>query len=501
MYTIHADDELIYDSTLEDYKIGKGEITKETDKAGSFVFSLYSDHFYYDRFVKLKTVVMVRKSGRITFRGRPLDDGADYMNCKTFTCEGELGFLQDSIIRPYSKSGTPEELFRWYIEQHNAQVDAFKRFKVGTCTVVDPNGYIARENTGYESTLSNLKSRLLEDATGGHFFITHGDDGTDPVPTIHYLADFTKVASQPIEFGVNLRDFTKKTKSTDIATAIIPLGAAVDDGDTETEDAKLTIASVNNGQDYVYSAKGVALYGWVYKAVPWDDVKDPAILKAKAEAYVEESINQAITIELTAVDLHALDRSIESYGVCEYIPVISPPHNFNDVLLCNKQTMNLLKPGNDTVTLGHTFTTFTEQSARNASNLSVLSNMQNWSKRLSNAAASLNQTITRLDALYAAGYLTITVTATDSGGEVEELLETSGALTVNGQRITKKTATIAVAAGNVEVIYTPLIDLATARTVAVNGVAMGTAQAVGVSISATLSDVTDGSTLAVVFTA
>ena len=37
--------------------------------------------------------------------------------------------------------------------------------------------------------------------------------------------------------------------------------------------------------------------------------------------------------------------------------------------------------------------------------------------------------------------------------------------------------------------------------VTVNDVAMGTAQSVGVSISATLSDVTDGSTLAVVFTA
>lgn len=370
MYTIHADGTLIYDSTLEDYKIGQGEITKEIDKSGSFVFSLYPEHFYYDRFVKMKTVLTVRKSDKIAFRGRALDDGADYINCKLFTCEGEMGFLQDSIIRPYTFQGTPEELFRWYIEQHNSQVDEFKRFKVGTCTVVDPNGYIARENTAYENTLTNMNSRLLEDATGGHFYITHGDDGTEEMPTIHYVSDFTKVASQPIEFGVNLRDFVKKTNAGDIATAIIPLGAPVGEGDGEKEAPKLTIAAVNNGLDYVYSEKGVALYGWIFKTAEWEDVTKADILKTKAEAAVEESVNQTITIELTAVDMHLLDRSIESYGVCEYVPVISPPHNFQDTLLCNKQTMNLLNPANDTVTLGHTFMTFTERSARNTSNIS-----------------------------------------------------------------------------------------------------------------------------------
>lgn len=394
MYKIHADGALIYDSTLEDYKIGQGEITKEIDKSGSFVFSLYPEHFYYDRFVKMRTVVTVRKSEKIAFRGRPLDDGADYHNLKVFTCEGELGFLQDSIIRPYTFKGTPEELFRWYIEQHNAQVGKFKRFKVGTCTVVDPNGYIARENTAYESTLSNMTSRLLEDATGGHFYITHGDDGTDEIPTIHYVSDFTKVATQPIEFGVNLRDFVKKTNAGDIATAIIPLGATVDDGNSDTEDPRLTISDVNDGVDYVYSEKGVALYDWIFKTKEYEDVTDPANLKAKAQEDVEAAVNQSITIELTAVDMHLLDRSIESYNVCEYVPVISPPHNFQDTLLCNKQTMNLLNPANDTVTLGHTLYTFTERTGKLTNSMSNVVKMQSTLNSVSSKVTTLGETVT-----------------------------------------------------------------------------------------------------------
>lgn len=509
MYKIFADETLIYDSTLEDYKIGQGTVTLELDKAGSFVFSLYPDHFYYDRFVSLRTVVTVYKANRIVFRGRVIDETTNYQNNKVLTCEGELGFLQDSIVRPYNFSGTPAQLFRQFINSHNGQVGEFKRFKVGTVTVTDANNYIARENAGYESTMSNLTSRLLEDATGGHFYITHGDDGRDPVPTIHYLADFTKVASQAIEFGVNLRNYAKAVKAQDVATAIIPLGATVDDGNSDTEDPKLTIASVNGGRDYVYSAKGVALYDWIFRTVDWDDVTDPAHLKARAEAYVAEVVNKAITIDLTAVDLHFLDRSIESFNVCEYVRVTSQPHNFEDVLLCNRQVLNLLNPANDTMTLGHTFKTFTEMSARNASSMSSI---QSWSGRmgkvmqtskkntaaivqLANAAENI---ITRLDALYATGYITLTVTV---GGAAADMLTSTGTLTVNGQRLTADSSTIAAAAGDVQLVYTLAMDIEEPRAVTANGVAMGTVSKAGQTITTTLSDVIDGGSIVVMFDA
>lgn len=400
MYEIYADETLIYDSTLEDYKIAKGTITREADKSGSFVFSLYPDHFFYNSFVKLRTVIRVHKSGRIVFRGRVLDDKADYWNNKELTCEGELGFLQDSIIRPYTFSGTPEQLFRQLIEAHNAQVDEFKRFKIGTCTVVDPNGYIARSNTAYESALSNLTSRLLEDATGGHLYVTHGDDGTDPVPTIHYLADFTKVATQAIEFGVNLKDYAKTEDAKDIATAIIPLGK-------ETNGVKLTISKVNGGVDYVYSAAGVALRGWIFKTMEWQDVTEAANLKAKAEAAVEAAVNQAVTIELTAVDLHLLDHSIESFNCCEYVPVRSTPHNFEATLLCNKQTMDLLKPDNDTVVLGHAYSTFTASSSKAAASVTNVKALQSSVAQVTQQVVDLNKTVAGVTGA------SVTVTASD----------------------------------------------------------------------------------------
>ena len=392
MYKIYADNVLIYDSTIDDYRIGKGSISLETNKSGSFTFSVYPDHFFYDSFVRMKTVITVYKSGRIVFRGRVLNDVSDYWNNKVLTCEGELGFLQDSIIRPFTFTGTPEDLFKKFVEEHNAQVDEFKRFNIGKITVVDPNEYIVRSNSGYESTLSNLNSRLIEDSLGGYFYITHGEDGTDPTPTLNYLADFTKISSQTIEFGSNLKDYTKTVNAEEIATAIIPLGAEVDDGNSETDNKKLTIVDVNDGLDYVYSPKGVALYGWIIKAVEWSDVTIASNLKTKAEKYLESVINQNVTIELKAIDLHLLDHSIESFGVCDYVHVISKPHNFDSTLLCNKQTLDLLKPDNDSLVLGYTYSTFTEKTSKTS--MANINSIRSTVNQVNNRVIVLNKTVT-----------------------------------------------------------------------------------------------------------
>lgn len=430
MYKIYADDTLIYDSTLEDYKIGKGSVTLETNKSGSFTFSVYPDHFYYNSFVRLKTVITVYKANKILFRGRILNDVTDYWNNKVITCEGELGFFQDSIIRPFSFSGTPEALLTKIVEEHNAQVDDFKKFNIGVVTV--KSTAIARENTEYESSLSNL-TNLIEDSIGGYFFITHGEDGTEKIPTLNYLAEFTTVASQVIEFGSNLRDYTKTVKAEDIATAVIPLGTEViektetdpDTGKTTTTTEetgeKLTIADINRGKDYVYNAEGVALYGWIFKIISWEDITDAATLKAKAEEYLLSVINQSVTIELNAIDLHLLDHSIESFNVGDRIRVISKPHGFDSTLLCNKQTLDLLKPENDSVILGDTYMTLAKANSKaiaeaaNKISVSGISGKLNLLNSVANTtsqnSAEIVKIIDRLDVLESGSNQPVLITA------------------------------------------------------------------------------------------
>ncbi len=490
MYKIYADDTLIYDSTLDDYKIVKGAVTLETDKAGSFEFAVYPDHFYYHGFVEMKTIITVYKAGRIKFRGRVLTAVTDYWNCKTLICEGELCFLQDSIIRPYNFTGTSAELLTKFIADHNKQVDEAKQFKVGTVTATDVSG-TARVNAGYKSTLSNVTSQLLD--VGGHILITHGDDGQDPIPTIHYLADFTKIASQPIEFGANLRNYTKTIGAVGIATALIPLGAKVDDGNSETEGPRLTIVKVNDGKDYVYNADAVAQRGWIFNTMEWDDVTDANTLKSMAEAYLSTGITPNLTVELTAVDLHLLDRTIESYNVNEYVKVNSAPHKFQATLLCNRQTFDLLQPGNDSVTLGYQYTTFTEVS--NKALNKVVHGVANVSTSIANSKVIVN-IISRLDALEG---VTVVITISDAAEDLETLLETAGTLLVAGRVVKADNTSLVVTGGAAEVRYTLGAKLTTKRTITVNGAAAGTVSAAGDSVSATVP-VSAGSVINIAFT-
>lgn len=358
MYKIYADDTLIYDSSSNEYMIGSGVINLEVNKSGSFTFSIYPDHFYYDSFIKMKTIITVTRSDEIIFRGRILNDSGDFYNVKMIVCEGELGLLKDSLIWRYTFQGTPEDLFKKFINEHNSRVENFKQFNIGSITVVDSNNYINRSNENVEDALTNMTSRLIEDSLGGYFVITHPNN--DPKPTINYLADFSHVSDQSIEFGENLKDYIKTVKADDIATVLIPFGAVIN---TETN-ARLDITSVNDGRGYIEHADGVSTYGKIWKTEIWDDVTDANNLLTKAKAKLNDIVNQTITLTLTAIDMHLIDRSIESFYVGDYISVKSAPHQFDEIMLCTSQTIDLLNPENDSLTLGRTYNTFTDATSK-----------------------------------------------------------------------------------------------------------------------------------------
>lgn len=377
MYKVLADDKIvIYDSSLADNKLISAVITKEINKSGSFVFSIYPDHFFYDNFVRHKTVITVYKLDKIIFRGRVLSDTGDYFNKKTITCEGELGFFNDSVIRPYNYTGTPEELLKQLVDVHNQQVDDFKRFKIGTVTVVDPNDYIIRSNEAYDTTFKNLTAKLIESQLGGYFYITHGEDGTDPIPTINYLADLTNECTQSIEFGKNLRDYARVSKSEDFCTALLPLGATIETEDSEATNERVTIKDVNNGLDFIVNEKAVTDYGFILKTVEFSDITEARNLLRKAELYLIEASSESMTLELKAVDLNLLDRNIESFNLGDLIRVTSQPHNIDRRMLCNKISIDLLNPGNDEIALGDTLKTYTQAMATDIKNLGKNLNAQ-----------------------------------------------------------------------------------------------------------------------------
>ena len=154
------------------------------------------------------------------------------------------------------------------------------------------------------------------------------------------------------------------------------------------------------------------MYGWIVKVVTWDDVTLDNHLLTKGRAWLAASVNEHATIELTAVDMHLLDRSIESYNVCEYVQATSKPHGLDALMLCSKQTMDLLKPDNDTVTLGYSYGTFTGSNVKLGASVSTLgktmSSIKQEADSVAATVAAQGQSLTKLELL--PSQLTLSVT-------------------------------------------------------------------------------------------
>ncbi len=391
MYKVYCDDHLLYDGKREELKLFNAIVQLELNKVGSFNFDIYPKHKYFSDLKRLKSMIYVYKNNSIVFRGRILNDEQGFYNEKKIECESDLAFLIDSIQRPYQYQGSVEGLFIQFINNHNAQVDEDHQFKVGRITVIDPNNYINRSDTQYLNTWDSINKKLIE-PLGGYLIVRYEEDGV----YLDYLSELNELSSQTIEFSKNMIDITKIIKCDDIATAIIPLGAKI--SNESEEESRLTIVSVNNGLDYIYDEEAVKKYGWIFLPVTWDDVTEPSNLLRKGEEHLNNNLIQmATSINLTAIDLSYSKKEISSFNIGVNVKVKSKPHNIDAYFLISKQTLNILNPENDKMTLGKNYQTFTEQSSTNEQNI-VDRVTVNVSQDLSNVGNSILETERRLSA-------------------------------------------------------------------------------------------------------
>lgn len=350
MYRVYCDNYLLYHSTLENLKIFNPTLELELNKTGSFNFKIFPDHPYYNMIKKLKSIITVYQDDYLLFRGRVLDDEIGWHNEKQVVCEGEKAFLIDSIQRPYDFTGSITDFLSMLITSHNAQVEQEKRFTLGKVTVTDANDTIVRSDIEYVNTWEVITQKLIN-MLGGYIIVRH-EDG---INYLDYLKEITLLAPQTIQFGKNLLDLKRVRKGESIASAVIPLGAKL-----ENSDARLTIASVNNGLDYVVDEEAKAQFGFIVKTVFFDDVTIASNLLTKGKAHLAELVKLLESIELSAADLATVDKSITSFHLGTQVRVISEPHGLNQLFIVSKLSINLFNPAANKLVLGKTISTFSE---------------------------------------------------------------------------------------------------------------------------------------------
>lgn len=373
MYQLKYKSYILYDprlATPEDKLIIRDpKVRLAVDQAGGMSFSLQPDHPYLDKLRRMNGVVELLDDDTPIYRGRITRDTVDLYGTHTVETEGLMTCLNDSVIRPFdypddfaedaeyqeaaASGNVVDYLFRWFLTQHNAQVSAEQQIKPGTCTVTDPNNYITRSSSDYQTTMEAVKSKLFGSSLGGHLLIRYEADGN----YLDYYADLPLTNTQQVEYAANLLDIVSERDGTEIYTSILPVGK---DGLTiaDIADGDLTDDLVKDGLT-VYSRSGVAAYGRINRYVRWDDVTVVANLLAKAKASVSSAglaTQESITVQ--AVDLGWQD-SVQHFRVGRMTLLVSTPHGYNAAYALMELQPDILSPGNTRITLGATRQTYT----------------------------------------------------------------------------------------------------------------------------------------------
>lgn len=377
MYQIKCDNNVLLDLRDDDLILSSPKLDLETNTCGNCSFTIHSNHPYYDRLQKMKSVFTVLEDGNTIFKGRMLTDSLDWNNSKKVELEGILAYFNDSIISPfnfpedwendsnYSNSANVVEFFlNWIITQHNSQVQEFQKFRLGNVTVTDPNNYISRSSQDHITAWECLSKKLFDSSLGGYLCIRYEADGN----YIDYLSSFPLTNTQTIEFGENLLNLTSDVTASETVSAVLPVGK---DGITiETlSDGSLTSDLIKSGK-VIYSLSAVNTYGYICAVQKWDDVTNESNLQTKGMNWLaQQGVMLSNSINLNAVDLHYSDDQIASFRINRNVVVTSEPHNYHATYQLTKLSIDLLKPQNTKIKLGNSFSSLTDVNRKDLANV------------------------------------------------------------------------------------------------------------------------------------
>lgn len=347
-----TDETLIYSDNYptEDTTITNVTLTMEVNHAGSLSITIPPTNVGYSEITHLTTELIVYRSENQTmkemWRGRVIMEDKDFWNNRVLTCEGELAYLNDVIQNPREfKNRTLRTFIYDVLAHYDAQVETDDmKFFCGNVTV--DNSTKAYRSTNYEDTLTSLTD-LLE-VYGGHFSIRHESDGR----YLDYLADYNIPEDElEIRFGSNLLDISESYDLGEFVTAVIPLGAKLEESRFERLDEYLTVSSVNHGNIRIINVGANLLYGRKEIVLNYDDVEDASDLYNLGHAYLNSVQFDNVELEVSAVDLHFIDATVDPINLLDIVHVISPPHNMDKYLPVTKLEIPLNSPQDMTITI------------------------------------------------------------------------------------------------------------------------------------------------------
>ncbi|MBS7398221.1 MAG: phage tail protein [Ruminiclostridium sp.] len=348
---------VIHDGSIPDgERVISARLTEQINAIPCFEFAINPDNpAFLSGIEQLTTKVTVKDldTGNNIFIGRVLgitdsmaEDGRIY---KAVTCEGELGYLCDTIQQPKElASGTlSTNVLANIIAAHNAIADTDRRFYVGNCEIVG-----LPEGCGYDwgNTFDTLRW-IFVDCLGGEIRLRY--DGGKRY--IDFAKKFGKTSDTQIRLSENMRSISRSKDIGGLITRLYPLGAVMSGG----ERLDLVASGLSAGKTYIENAELVSKYGVICGIKFYDDIHGEGQtlhagavrLYRKAAADFERMTAQTWSYTVSALDLSYINNYTR-FELYDSYRAVNTLAGIDETIRITGRTLDLMEPWLSELTFG-----------------------------------------------------------------------------------------------------------------------------------------------------
>ena len=436
MYYVYYGDQFIHDTYSDDRRIHDGKLSGDVNTYLQLEFTVPPTNPMIKSIKKrdYANPVIATFDDQVLFRGY-VEDTQELINTELkVTCKGDLAMLCDTLVRPYTNrqgdniggqyigSEGFQNLFTWFINQHNSHVlyqdssgqtkGQEKQFQIrypsgsGTslaqeCAILDDRGSTYAYSSSKPNTLSEIQDKILN-ALGAYLQLWY--DGDKKCLALYAnIPDILK-NNQTVEFGVNMTDYTYEDSCLDTYTAIRP------EGGTDGNNGTVTLSSIADGVvsgsfykkgDVVYHMANAATYG--YREYSWSDstAGDANTLLARSLQQLQNIMYSSQSVDVSAMDMVFVNDEYKHLIPGWLVNVINYATDLSTELVVSHCDIDFDSPGSTKYSMGSSSTRITktfgeiikdiEVSNENASNAQTSAGIANSNADKANQAAEAAQ--------------------------------------------------------------------------------------------------------------
>lgn len=343
----------IHDSMVGGNKLLSAIIKFEINKIAQFDFQFLPNNAGYKALIKpLQTMVQVvnMRTGREVFYGRIAPITNDMAESGVFTfaynAKSELDFLNDSKQRQQIYRGKKSDFVKQVLQFHNDNLEAYKEFLPGDLSDLIATGdYMEADVDPAKSTFATLTDLILNEY--GLEIQIRKENGK------RYL-DFKKQigidSDTEIKLSVNLLSLKQHINPEGIVSRLLVYGKQ----NSETNQ-RVSIASVNNGKDYIDRPDLIAEYGIKMETATFDDIEDPTALKQAGESQLATQKAVAYQYSVSAVNLSHINPNFDEFEEGNTYRVINPVMFIDERLRVVARQIDLVSVERSNLTIGDKF--------------------------------------------------------------------------------------------------------------------------------------------------